>query len=347
MRILFVKYAAIGDVLNATPAFDAVCRKFPEAEIDWLVGKWSAPVLENEKRVSERIVFDEGILSPKRLPELWRLALRLRRRRYDISICLHKSLSVHLLLRLVGARRRLGLVNHPLTGLLQHETVVEDPYSEARQHHIGYYNEVVARLGALPGLRMHFELLPPAGAAAEFIRHLAAKERVLIGICPGGAKNSLSAEGRKRWPLENYVELIRSNPDLEFVTFGAPFDKYASERFAKEGLLNVSDAIGLFPLWETAQVMRSCRVFVTHDTGLLHVASALGLPIVALFGPTSDKRHGPLGDNAAVLNLRLPCSPCYLPLQNGFAPCDHVRCLQELAPSRVAEEVRSLLAEAG
>lgn len=345
MRILFVKYAAIGDVLNATPALRALAEAYPGAEIDCLVGKWSAPVLEHHPFVRELIPFDETIFRKKNLRAMAALALRLRSRRYDLSVCLHRSFAINAWMLLVGARRRVAFLNGLAAGALVHARVREEPYRETSRHAIVCYNEVAAKAGADPGAgtAMDFHLPPVGTKVAAFLAEHAGRPQPRIGVCAGGARNEHASESRKRWFLESFAEVVAAMPDCDFALFGAGFDRYTVDHMRERGLPNVLDGVGMFSLAETAQVMASCQAFLTHDTGLLHVASALGLPVVAVFGPTSAIKHGPLGANCVVLSSDLPCSPCYIPIRNAFAPCDHLGCLKETTPSKAIAALRQVL----
>lgn len=346
MRILFIKYAAIGDVLNATPALRALRSRYPEARIECLVGTWSAAVLEHNPNVDEVIRFDENIFKRRDFRAMAALALALRKRKYDLSVCLHRSFAVNLWVRLVGAKRRLAFLNGRAASRLAHGVVLEDAYRETRQHAIRYYNDVVALAGAEAGVAMDFPLPERTDKVAAYLRDKAVSKRPRIGVCAGGARNMHASESRKRWFLESFAEVIAAMPDCDFMLFGADFDRYTVEHMATQGLPNVLDAVGGFSLAETAQLMSTCDAFLTHDTGLLHIASALGLPTVAVFGPTSWKKHGPLGDNAVVLASDIACSPCYIPTRNAFAPCAHLNCLKEITPEKAVSALRGVLAGA-
>ena len=344
MKILFIKYAAIGDVLNATPAIRALRKRFPSAQIDCLVGKWSHAALKDNPNLTRTILFDENILSLRKPGKMLSLAYQLRKEGYDISICLHRSAKIHAWARLIGAKRRLGFVNHATTGLLLTDYLVEDAYSSSRQHEILYYNEVLSPLETNSSSEMEFFLAPPSEAATSFAKgHFLNPHRKKIGMCAGGARNLVLTESRRQWFLESYLEVIRGMPECDFIVFGADFDQYTVDAMRKADLSNIVDAVGKFPLQETAWLMNKCDAFVTHDTGLMHVASALDIPQVAIFGPTSPKRRAPLNSNAVVLYTAEPCSPCYEPTLNEFAPCSHVRCLRNITPAMVVAALRKAL----
>lgn len=345
MKILFIKYAAIGDVLNATPAIRALRHRYPEARIDCLIGEWSAQVLESNPYVGELIVFDEKIFSQKDFRRMWKLAMRLRRNKYDMTICLHRNLGFHAWTRLIGAKRRLGFINNAKARHFLTDYLVEDDYSRSRQHEIQYYNELILKTGADDGVTMDFFLGDPTPAVEGFLAEHFSSSRPRIGICAGGARNLVSTETRRQWFLESYLETMKAMPDCDFVLFGADFDRYTVEAARNAGLENVVDAVGRFNLRESGQVIKRCDAFITHDTGLMHIASALDVPQVCIFGPTSPARRAPLNKNRILLYTAETCSPCYKPTENAFSPCDHISCLHRLTPQMAVSALRRVLRE--
>ncbi len=347
MKILFIKYAAIGDVLNATPAIRGLRHKFPFAQIDCLVGQWSAPVLQHNTNISNIIAFDEKIFTPKRIKEMLALAFRLRKEKYDISICLHRSMMIHAWTWLIGAKRRIGFINNKAASVFLTNFLVEDSYSKSRQHEILYYNEVIAPLGTNSGVEMEYFLPEPTANAKAFVAtNFTLSTRKKVGMCAGGARNLVLTESRRQWFLDSYQEVIRDMPDCDFVLFGADFDRYTVEAMQKQGLKNVIDAVGSFLLSDTAYLIGKCDVFITHDTGLMHVASAMKVPQVVIFGPTSPTRRAPLNENTLLLYTHEACSPCYRPTENTFAPCNHINCLRKIKPDMVVDALRRALSGA-
>lgn len=180
---------------------------------------------------------------------------------------------------------------------------------------------------------MILELAPDERRAASRIlgdRGLTGREE-LIGINPGAAFGTA-----KRWPAVRYADLCRilgrNRPNRRFLVFGAPNERELGEGIAERvgsGCVNLCGHTGLR---EAIALIERCRVFVTNDSGLMHVAAALDVPQVAIFGPTDHATTYPASNLAVMVCEPTPCAPCMKP----HCPLGHHRCMTNISVERVA-----------
>jgi heptosyltransferase II len=186
------------------------------------------------------------------------------------------------------------------------------------------------------GVRAHFP---------EIVRHaprIPLPSQACVALCPGGAKNPLREDVLRRWPVTRYAEVARGllARGLGVVLVGGPGDEWVRPAF--EGL-PVIDAIGKTGVDEALDLFSACRAVVAHDSGPMHIADLAGVPVVALFGPTSPDEKGPLGVRGQIIwgGADLPCRPCYDGI--GYAPCAANACLQAITAERVIAAISEII----
>jgi lipopolysaccharide heptosyltransferase II len=324
-RILLLRLERIGDLLMSLGAIRAVRRLAPEAAIDLVVGSWNEPVAQLIEGIDQIEILDAPWLSRKAQSSSYtQLASRARawrRRRYDLAINFEGDIRSHALMALAGAKRRVGFDmaggGPLLTDRLHHDL---------SKHTAENSLTLVERAFDLPAGSLPRPLTPEgAGAwrltlpdvartAAETCLAGAAGARIppdalLIAIHPSGGRLV------KQWEPERFAEVARrlaADAGAWIVLTGSPEDRPLVDRAraALAGtprLLNVAGAIDLVTL---AAILERCSLAVTGDTGPMHVAAAVGTPIVAIFGPSMPWRYGPLLPDARIVRVDLPCSPC-------------------------------------
>ncbi len=289
-----------------------------------------AETLRHNPRLTELITWRRG----DSLPEL---ARRLKATEWTHRLDLHGSLRSHALRQLVGGR---------WTG-----------YPKHRWRRAMLVRSGAARGGALgPVAERYFaaaadlDVTPDGGSPEFFTTREAEREadtflaerglgtrRTLIAFAPGAAHFT------KRWPLDRWEALmrrIRSNADV--VILGGPGDRAAAEAIAAVGGDAAASAAGSFSLTGTAALLKRSRALVSCDTGVLHLATAVGTPLVGLYGPTVEEfGFFPYRARATVLQRELSCRPCST--HGGpVCPLGHHRCMTEITPEEVAAAVASL-----
>jgi heptosyltransferase-2 len=312
----------IGDALMAQPLLGKLRARLqaegPEGRIDVLAPPWVAPVIKRMAEVDEVIQADlsHGVLQ---LRERWRLGRRLKERGYDQAIVLPNSWKSALTPFFADIPLRSGYVGEFRYGLLN---------SNYRNNGSGAMAAHYARLSEPPGREMREPLPEPrlriAPDEVEATRRkFRVPERYAV-FCPGAEYGPA-----KRWP---HYGGLAERLDLPVLLLGS-----AKER---EQCLYIPghNLAGETTLDEAIDLIAGAAYVVTNDSGLMHVAAALGTPQVALFGSSSPERTPPLSSRARVVWLRPECSPCF----ERVCPLGHFKCLNELTVEQVLAEIRRL-----
>jgi ADP-heptose:LPS heptosyltransferase len=299
MKILVISLAGIGDTLIATPFIHELRANFPDAMIDaFVLSPGSKDLLEGNPHLNtiyQKNLIKEGAL--KSLPIL----LKLRRNRYDISINVHTLGRIHyrLVSRFIGANIRLSheYENHDwIDRLLVNRTLPQD-YSI---HSVENNNRLLSLLDKGPRLQQHdFELfLTPAEQkfAEIFIaqNQLGFRKRLGLHVGSGDTKNLRL----KRWPLKNYLELIRrlneSHPELAILLLGGLQEKSEHQQILQAAKDRLVFAPETRTLRETAALMRHCDLFLSVDTALMHLGAAMKVPNqIVIEAPTLNPTNVP------------------------------------------------------
>jgi len=319
LSILVVRFGALGDVVLATPLLRAIARAQPGAMVTFVTKAAWAPLLTGHPHVARVEALEPGA-------SVRALAGRLRRTRWDHRLDLHGSLRARALRVLVGGRWR-GAGKPRLRRALRVWTgaaggavpAVAEQYFRAARH-----------LGAVPdgGPALVTPGLEDVARAAA-VR----PPGPYVVLAPG------AAHATKRWPPDHWNRLagLLTDGGRAVVVAGAAGDAH---RVTAPSAI-VACGIGLGP---TAALLRDAAAVVAGDTGLMHLATAVATPVVALFGPTDPALgYGPYRARAAVLSRDLPCRPCSV-YGTAHCPLRHHRCMIEITPAEVARAVQDLLA---
>jgi lipopolysaccharide heptosyltransferase I len=334
-RILIVRRSSLGDVIVALPALVALRRGFPDAYIAWLVEEHLADLLRGHDCLDEVLTIRRHSLRDPR--QWWRetreVGRQLRARHFDLAVDLQGLGKSALMCYLSGARRRVGFANET-RGVLglpwMNERVPIDPGTAAVPRSL-----VMADYLGVPiyPVEFRYPLLPEARAWADDFTPLADEPLVALVL---GASTPV-----KTWPVEHFArltELLRKE-GTQAVLIGAQAE--AEREAAVQAALTTPalSAVGQTDLPRLAALLARADAVVAGDTGALHVATAVGTPVVGLYGPTSPALTGPYGAQHRVLWDEPTCGPC------GRRPrCSDYHCMSDLTPERVAEAVREILA---
>lgn len=328
-RALIVKMGAIGDVIMAIPAVQAIHRE--GYTVDWVCGEVAAPILRlypwmNVVAVDEQALFRaSGVSRLKTIAGLWR---QLAARSYDLCATLYYDNRYKVLTIPVRAKRRVMLSR----GDRRHALL-------AGRHHTDEYARILLerRDDETP---YQLAPIPAIGLPTARIRKNSGRPRAVI--VPAGARNALRDDALRRWPLEGYVEVAREllSRGVEVVLAGGPDDVWASPAFAALGVTNL---IGQMSLIETLAMMESAEVTVTHDTGPLHMAGITSTAIVTIFGPTDPYGRLPQRANCVALwgGEGFACRPCYD--GRDYAPCTHNGCMRQVTVPMVLSEIERMI----
>ena len=314
----------IGDALMAQPLFGRLHEKVPGLKIDVLAPEWVAPVVRRMPEVAE------VISAPLRHGGLqlrlrWEIGRRLRGRRYDQALVLPNSWKSALIPFFADIPLRSGYVGESRYGLLN--LLYKKPPSKERPAMALHY----AALSEPPGKDVGQPLPQPSLRFSAGDIESARRKFGIAGpyavFCPGAEYGPA-----KRWPYFRELSARVRGKDVEIVLLGSPNDAEAAA-----GIGGV-DLVGKTTLDEAIDLIAGARYVVTNDSGLMHVAAALGRPLVALFGSSSPRHTPPLSPHARVRWLQVECSPCY----QRECPLGHFRCMREMTVDSVAEDIQNL-----
>jgi heptosyltransferase-2 len=340
-RILVVRLTALGDVLLATPAVRALSAAQPQARIDWLTHAAYAPLLEGLPFVNEVLRYhpgeDGGVRGSGRL---WHMV---RGRRYDAVIDLQHKPRTALLSLASGARVTLAAHRRTFGGMiaagLGRDRPLRGPHQAQR------YLKAIGSLLAAPAdpgpLQIGLAPTTRVQAEAEVEKLLGGARQPLVALAPG------AAHATKRWSPARFAEVGRAlceGGQRELVLLGGPADAAELDALrAGLGALPAIDARWL-ELPALAVLVARCQLVISNDSGPVHLAQAVGVPVVDVFGPTSPERWAPRGPQARAVSLRLACSPC---TNHGgeHCPLGHHDCLRHLDAETVLRAARELVAE--
>ena len=338
-RILIVAPNWIGDTLLAQPLFARLREKLPGVTLDALAPTWTAPVLRRMPEITEVIEtpFGHGGLD---LRQRWRLGRSLRQAGYDKAVVLPNSLKSALVPFFADIPLRAGFIGESRFGLLNIRHKL-DPRA------LPLMAERYAQLAEEPGTPPKRPLAAPALNVDEAnllitVSRLGLdRQRPVAVFCPGAEFGPA-----KRWPAEHFARMAQLLAARGFSVWlvGSQADRAIGDKIAELAPGAVLNICGKTDLGSAIDLISVASLAITNDSGLMHVAAAHGIPLIALYGSSSPEHTPPLSPHARVVQIKeLACSPCF----ERDCPLGHFRCMKELSPERVLAELDSLTARSG
>jgi ADP-heptose:LPS heptosyltransferase len=345
-RILLLRLERIGDLLMTLPAIADTRAAAPDAEIDLVVGSWNVEVAQAVRGVSRVLVVDAPWLAREHsgatMRSLVQSAIGWRGRRYDIAMNFEPDVRSNALLALSGARWTTGYGSAGggalLDQALEYQTA-EHTVENARRL-------VQAVLGGRKGGPVDGLLAIPEARRSEASALLAGRTHPLIAMHVAGGR------AVKQWDPQRFAAVARDLVDQRGATLvltGGPGDAalvHAVTRALPAG--RVVDLSGVDSLLTVAAALERSDLMISGDTGPMHLAAAVGTPIVAVFGPSDPRRYAPRGPHDRVIRVDLPCAPCNR-IRLPPARCTgHIPdCLALVTPDRVFDAAVSILDSGG
>jgi lipopolysaccharide heptosyltransferase I len=289
-NILIIKPSALGDIVLALPALSALRRSFPQAKITWLVRPEFADLLRGHPDLNELILFDRRLLSkwwyqPNAFRELMHLLRQLRKGGFDLVFDFQGLFRTGFFTQMTGCRRRFGMAGaREFAHLFYTDKIVQD---SSCVHLVDFYLKMVASAGARQG-SIEFKL-PQDAAAAEAVGRLLKSKGVngnYVVLVPSAARPE------KRWPIDRFAQLadrIAAKFGMSIVATGSQGERDYINAIGS-GIINLA---GQTSMRELISLMKGASLVISNDTGPGHIAAALDVPLVMLFGPTNPARLCP------------------------------------------------------
>jgi heptosyltransferase II len=330
MKILVVAPSWVGDMVMAQALFKLLHARHPGLELDVLAPRWTFAILERMPEVRRALesAFEHGDL---KLGERRRLGRSLAAEGYNQAIVLPRTFKSALVPFFAGIPLRTGYIGELRHWILNDARKLDEtrlPQMAQRYAALGLPRGEALRL-PLPALKLRVD---ESKRRALLERFGLDRGRPAAALCPGAEFGPA-----KRWPPRHFAELAQglAARGLPVWLIGSQNDRQIAAEIEQSAGGVCRNLCGETTLAEAIDLMASAALAVSNDSGLMHVAAALGKPLVALYGSTSPDYTPPLSANAQVLKLDLPCSPCF----QRECPLGHFNCMMQLTPDRVLAAV--------
>jgi lipopolysaccharide heptosyltransferase II len=340
VRILIRATNWVGDAIMALPALRAVRTRFPDAEITIIARPYVADIYRDQQICDQFINYEiQGIHAGISGRE--RLARELRLQKFDVALLLQNAFDAAWLAWRTNVPLRIGYARDGRSFLLSQAVPVPKP-GEIPPHEQFYYLELLRRVGWIDSLS---ELSFISMIVPEEKRARAAKFLVDAGARPRASRIAIGAGASygsaKCWAPSRFAEVanrLQAQSDADIILFGTAAETAVSSAIASDLRRAPIDLTGKTAIADLPALLSQCHLFVGNDSGAMHVAAAVGLPVVALFGPTDPHGTAPVTPRCTVVQEKPYCSPCFL----RRCPTDH-RCMTKVTPDLVEAAARPWL----
>jgi heptosyltransferase-1 len=301
-KILIIKPSALGDIVQAMPAVCSLAESFPKAQIDWFVRPEYAPLVENHRCIHKTVIFERRRLGkwwyrPAAFSSLIRVVSQLRKEKYDIVFDFQGRFRSALFARLSGSKKRIGMYQtQEVTAPFYTDRIIQ---SDQSVHLVDYFLDMACAAGAKKG-KVEFGLKPQPQAANQIQKMLtenqADKDNYAVFV-PAATVEA------KKWPIENFAALadkIYEKYKCSIVVIGVELEKAIAEKLKNLARSPIINLAGRTNIEQLIALFAGAKIVIGNDTGPSHIASALGVPMVLIFGLTNPSRVGPYGRSETV-----------------------------------------------
>lgn len=321
-KVLIVKPSSLGDIIHGLPVLARLKARYPDAQVHWVVARGLEGLLERHPLIERLWVIEKdqwkrisrAASTASELVALWR---GLKAERFDLVVDLQGLLRSGLITAATKASVRVG-------------------FKEAREGSRIFYTHAISASKDLHAVDRNLiiaDALGCTGGPAQFPLNLKPfpvdAERYAL-LVPGAKWPT------KRWPTSSFAQVASMLPISSYVIGGGGDEPLAAEIVAASNG-KASSLCGKTSLQELLWLIKGASFVVTNDTGPMHMAAALGVPVVAVFGPTNPARTGPYGAGHRVLQAQLPCVPCF-----KRAGCAHMDCMSKVTPADVMAALKGI-----
>ncbi len=323
----------IGDAVLTLPAVAAIRATYPDAHIAVLVKPWVADIYDLFSSVDEVIIYESKLDNPI---GVFKLANKLRKKKFDAAILLQNAIEAAIIAFAARIPIRAGYSSDGRGLLLTHR--VKRTKKMRKIHQIDYYLEMVKALGCVSvGRELHLETkINRYNAQSVWRKFIPEKGKVIIGIAPGATYGPA-----KKWFADRFAAVadkLNENQSLQIILLGGKADGETAQEVQKMARTDLINLAGKTTLREAIYLITQCRLFISNDSGLMHIAGALSIPTVAIFGSTNHITTSPAGNSFTIVRKDVSCSPCL----KETCP-DDFRCMKLITVENVFAAAQNLL----
>ncbi len=340
MKILIRATNWVGDAIMALPALRAVRKRFADAEISVLALSYVGDIYRDQQICDRLIKYDRGGVHAG-IGGRERLAAELREQQFDVALLLQNAFDAAWVAWRAGIPKRIGY-SRDARGFLLTEAVRVPKAGEIPPHEKFYYLELLRRTGwvdSLPDEAVISLHVPEQDRqrAAEFLLGAGSRPHALrIAVGAGASYGSA-----KCWPPDRFAEAlnrVQTHSDADVILLGTPAEAKVAGAITTGLRRAPIDLTGKTAIADLPALLSQCHLFLGNDSGAMHVAAAVGLPVVAIFGPTDPLGTAPVTPRSSIVQEKPYCSPCFL----RHCPTDH-RCMTKISPQAVEAATQSWL----
>lgn len=327
-KILIVAPSWVGDAVLAQPLFRRLHQRFPGLTLDVLAPPWVAALFERMAGINQ-IVLSPFRHGEFKLAQRWKLGRSLAHIGYDQSIVLPNSWKSALVPFFAGISLRTGFTGEARFGLLNDARPLDKKQFPLMVERFALLGE---QRGAKPQRPLAYPRLQvPTGRREDTLKKMGLDMQKSVAVfCPGAEYGPA-----KRWPAKYFAELAQRLENYQVWLVGSPKDQPIGEEIQQLSGGIAINLCGKTGLAEAIDLLSCASLVVSNDSGLMHIAAALDKPMLALYGSSSPAFTPPLSDHAQVLQLDLPCSPCF----QRICPLGHFNCMMQLTPDQVLAKI--------
>lgn len=356
MKILIINPFGLGDVLFSTPVITALKKKFPHSYIAFICNSSAAPILKNNSDIDQLLFYSRGDFKKirresfgKYLKALIQAVLKIRKIKFDFVIDLSMVMQYSLVLWFLGVPKRYGFDYKKRGRFLTDKISVQ---SFSGKHVVDYYADLLKIIGINDfdrNLKFCLSLDDEQWADNYLKQHRINPDDLVVGLAPfGGLSWGKDAE-HKQWPINSYffvAKQIIEKCKAKVILLGTKNDLEKTDIFNQlsknSALIN---AVGQTSLSQLAALLNKCKLFIGNDSGPLHIACALAIKTVSVYGPVDENVYGPVGDSQLHQTVceNIACRPCYLNFKKPV--CQTMNCLQMLDKQKVLDAVEKSIAQ--
>ncbi len=347
-RILVIRLDLIGDLVLSMTTVRALKHTYPDAAIDLLALPTSAPVVTGDPDLNEIIAYDPNVwrrpvalIQPENWINAYRMLCRLHAHRYDIAVSVFGKWA-GILAVASGAKRRVGFGSESYPGFMTDNVPGRHWHTGDHKHEVDYCLALARAAGARTSeaaRRPYLNVDPVAQAqlAQLFEREGIVSEKPVIA-CHISSNNGQS----KRWPIPYWAtlneKLIRGL-NAQVILTGAPDDKWLIDCVTKQMQEQAFNLAGKTNLPQLVALLKRANMVISGDSGPMHIAAAVGTPLIAIHGPTDPVLSGPVSPKATILRSSIWCSPCYNAKDTADCRFFTTQCMKNILPSQVYQVV--------